>query len=440
MNAQQHYHLVGIAGVGMSALAQAILGQGCMVSGSDRYLDKGESSEVLRKLEKLGVQLFPQDGSAITAETSGLVISTAIESDNPEIAAATRLQVPVIHRAEMLARLTTGKRCMAVTGTSGKSTVTGMIGWILEQLGADPTIVNGAAVLNWCNERDIGNTRCGKSDLWIIEADESDRSLMQYHPDWAVITNISKDHFELQETVGLFAKFRGQVRKEILDGAEILKDFKPELSAGKADFRYKDVGFHVSLPGRHNAENALCAVAMCELLGFGLKEIGGALASFRGIQRRLEIVGTARGVTVIDDYAHNPAKIRAAFEALTPYHKRMIAIWRPHGFKPLTSMMEELVNMFAEVCRPSDRLHILPVYDAGGTADRTINADALTDKLQARNVPARFVSDQAKLVALVSGDARSGDVVVTMGARDPDLPVLARALLSAINSIRPLQG
>jgi len=434
MKSEQHYHLVGVAGVGMSALAQAILGQGCFVSGSDRYLDKGESLPVLRKLEKIGVRLFPQDGSAITAGTSGLVISTAIESDNPEIAAANRMKVPVIHRAEMLATLAAGKRCVAVTGTSGKSTVTGMIGWILEQLGADPTVVNGAAVLNWCNDNAIGNTRCGRSDLWIIEADESDRSLMQYHPDWAIITNVSRDHFEFQETVELFAKFRSQVRREILDGAAIIKDFKPTLSPEKADFIYKDVGFRVNLPGRHNAENALCAVAICERLGFGfgLKEIARSLALFKGIQRRLEIVGTAKGVTVIDDYAHNPAKIRAAFETLKPYHKRMIAIWRPHGFRPLTSMMDELANMFAEVCTSSDRVYILPVYDAGGTADRTINSDALVDKLQARNVPARFVGDQARLVAIVSGDARPGDVVVTMGARDPDLPVLARSILSEI--------
>jgi UDP-N-acetylmuramate--alanine ligase len=363
---------------------------------------------------------------------AGVVISTAIESDNADVAAAIRLNVPLIHRAEMLATLVAGRRCVAVTGTSGKSTVTGMIGWVLEQLGADPSVVNGAAVLDWRSESYVGNTRSGKSDLWVIEADESDRSLMKFSPDWAVITNISKDHFELAETKDLFSKFRAQVKNGIVEGSEIMAGFKPELSAGRAEFKYKDVRFQVNLPGRHNAENALCAIVMCERLGHGLSDISHALASFRGIQRRLETVGIAKGITVIDDYAHNPAKIRAAFAALSSHHKRVIAIWRPHGFKPLTSMMEELVNMFAEVCRPSDRLYVLPVYDAGGTADRTVNADTLVDKLQARGVPARFVSGESKLVALVSGDAQPDDVVITMGARDPGLPQLARTILASI--------
>jgi UDP-N-acetylmuramate--alanine ligase len=432
MKSGEHYHLVGVAGVGMSALAQAILAQGCGVSGSDRYLDKGENLEVLGKLERAGVRLAPQDGSAVAAGMAGVVISTAIESDNADVAAAIRLNVPLIHRAEMLAALIAGKRCVAVTGTSGKSTVTGMIGWVLEQLGADPSVVNGAAVLDWRNEKSVGNTRSGKSDLWVIEADESDRSLMKFSPDWAVVTNISKDHFELAETKSLFSKFRAQVKNGIVEGSEILVGFKPELSAGSGDFNYKDVKFRINLPGRHNAENALCAVAMCERLGHGLSDISRALASFKGIQRRLETVGVAKGVTVVDDYAHNPAKIRAAFKALSLHRKRVIAIWRPHGFKPLTSMMDELVNMFAEVCRPSDRLYILPVYDAGGTADRTVNADTLVDKLQARGVPARFVGDEFRLIALVCGDTRPDDVVITMGARDPDLPQLARNILASI--------
>jgi UDP-N-acetylmuramate-alanine ligase len=432
MESGGQYHLVGVAGVGMSALAQAILAQGCVVSGSDRYLDKGENLEVLAILKRSGVRLAPQDGSAITPGMTGVVISTAIESDNADVAAAIRLNVPLIHRAEMLAMLITGKRCVAVTGTSGKSTVTGMIGWILEQLGADPSVVNGAAVLDWRSESCVGNTRSGKSDLWVIEADESDRSLMKFSPDWAVITNMSKDHFELDETRRLFTKFRAQVKSGIIEGMEITAGFKPELSAGRADFNYKDVRFRINLPGKHNAENALCAVAMCERLGFKLGDISSALASFKGIQRRLETVGVANGVTVVDDYAHNPAKIRAAFEALSSHHKRVIAIWRPHGFKPLTSMMDELVNMFAGVCRSSDRLYVLPVYDAGGTADRTVNSDTLVDRLQASGMPARFVSDEFKLVALVSGDLRPDDVIITMGARDPGLPQLARTILASI--------
>jgi len=432
MNEGKHYHLVGVAGVGMSALAQAMLARGYVVSGSDRYRDKGENLEVLGKLELAGVRLSAQDGTAITAQTSGIVISTAIESDNPDMLAAKRLNIPVIHRAEMLASLVEGKKCVAVTGTSGKSTTTGMIGWVLEQLGADPTVVNGAPVLNWCNGKTIGNTRIGKSDLWVIEADESDRSLMRYKPDWAVITNVSKDHFEIEETKELFKKFSAQVTIGIVNGDDLTKGFRPEMSAAGSSFRCGNVAFQINLPGRHNAENALCAAVLCERLGFNLGKVAGALASFRGIQRRLELVGTAKGVTVIDDYGHNPMKIRAAFEAVSPYCKRVIAVWRPHGFKPLSLMMNELVGVLAEVCRPSDRLYVLPVYDVGGTADRSVNSDVLVEKLRALGVPAEFVQNADTLAETIVKAVKPGDVVLTMGARDPGITLLARSICHSL--------
>jgi UDP-N-acetylmuramate--alanine ligase len=179
----EHYHLVGVAGVGMSALAQVLLGQGMRVSGSDRHFDRGEDLEVIAKLRGAGVRFLPQDGRGVTAGTAGVVVSTAIEKGNPDLEAAECRAVPVMHRAEMLARAAAGKRCVAVTGTSGKSTVTGMIGWILDQAGADPVVVNGAPVLNWVTPAAVGNVRLGKSDLWVLEADESDRSLLRYHPD-----------------------------------------------------------------------------------------------------------------------------------------------------------------------------------------------------------------------------------------------------------------
>ncbi len=433
--ARVDYHLVGVSGVGMSALAQALLAGGYTVSGSDRDLDRGLDLEVNRKLRAAGVRFVPQDGSGVGAGLRGVVVSTAIEKDNPELAAAAAAGVPVLHLAALLATLTDGRRCIAVTGTSGKSTVTGMLGWMLEQVGADPTVVNGAPVVNWDEGGCLGNVRAGHTDLWVIEADESDRSLLRYHPDWAIITNASADHFTLEETVKLFTLFSSRVKRGLisaLNPPECLTRFRPEVFAGGSRFGYGGVSFTVNVPGRHNAENGLQAVLLGELLGYPLPALSRALAGFRGIRRRLEPVGAAGGVAVFDDYGHNPAKIRAAWETLQPHHAGVHLVWRPHGYRPLALMLDDLTALFTEVCRPTDRVLILPVYDAGGTADRSTQAGELVERLQAAGVPAEGVEDYAAAVARVSAAARPGDAVITMGARDPGLPALARQLVAAL--------
>lgn len=432
------YHLVGLAGVGMSALAQVLLAQGCRVSGSDRQLDAGRSLDVLEKLRAAGVQICSQDGNGVTAGLTGLVVSSAIESDNPDIAAARRLRVPILHRAECLAQWANARTCIAITGTAGKTTVTGMIGWALTQLGADPTVVNGGALLNWVGPRQIGNVRVGRSDVWVVEVDESDRSLLRFHPDWAVITNMSKDHFELSEVRHLFKAFAGQVKRGVVgwDGAaaddKTFNGFKPDLSAEGIHFGYRGVDFNLPLLGRHNAENALQAAMLCERLGYALPVISQALAGFGGIQRRLERLGMGRGVTVIDDYAHNPAKIGAAWDAVAPYYRRVLAVWRPHGFAPLALMLGELVQIFCARARPVDRVFILPVYFAGGTVQRTVTADTLVNAMRERGVCAEPAATYDDLLARLKTAAQAGDVVLWMGARDPDLGVYARRFVAEL--------
>ena len=440
------YHLVGLAGVGMSALAQVLLAQGCRVSGSDRYLDAGRSLDhansvvnVLDKLRVAGVQLRSQDGSGVTADLTGLVVSSAIESDNPDLAAARRLRVPILHRAECLAQWANAKTCLiAITGMAGKTTVTGMIGWVLSQIGADPTVVNGGALLNWVDPCQIGNVRMGRSDVWVVEADESDRSLLRFHPDWAVITNMSKDHFELSEVCRLFKAFAGQVKRGVVGcyGAaaddETFNGFKPDLSTEGIHFGYRGVDFNLPLLGRHNAENALQAVMLCERLGYALPVISRALVRFGGIQRRLERVGMGRGVMVIDDYAHNPAKIGAAWDAVAPYYRRVLAVWRPHGFAPLALMLGELVQAFCARAKPVDRVFILPVYFAGGTAQRTVTADTLVNALRERGVCAELAVNYDDLLARLKIETQAGDGVLWMGARDPDLGVYARRLVAEL--------
>jgi len=423
----------------MSALAQVLQAQGCRVSGSDRFLDTGRSMDVLEKMSRSGIQLKPQDGSGVLTGLTGLVVSSAIEADNPDLAAARRLQVPILHRAECLAQWANARSCIAVTGTAGKTSVTGMIGWALTQLGADPTVVNGGALLNWVDAQQIGNVRAGRSDVWVVEADESDRSLLRFHPDWAVITNMSKDHFELSEVQHLFKAFAGQVKRGVVgcyatgaEGGEGLPDFKPDLSEKGIRFGYRGVDFTLPVLGRHNAENALQAVMLCERLGYALPKVSRALAGFGGMQRRLERVGTGRGVTVIDDYAHNPAKIGAAWDAVAPYYRRLLAVWRPHGFAPLALMLGELVQAFCARAKPGDRVFILPVYFAGGTAQRTVTAETLVSALRERGVCAELAAGYDDLLARLKAEAQAGDGVLWMGARDPDLGAYARRFVAEL--------
>lgn len=424
------YHLVGVAGVGMSALAQVLLAQGARVTGSDRYYDSGQKLPVLEKLRRAGVTLVPQDGSGVRPATVGVVVSTAIESENPDLKAAGRRGIPIIHRAEMLARLARSFTTIAVTGTAGKTTVTGMIGWVLEQMGLNPTVVNGGAVINWLDDNAIGNVRIGHGTTWVLEADESDRSLLQFDPDWAVITNVSKDHFELDEVERLFQQFARKVKRGVVgcygDSTFSASEFQPRLSAQGSEFIYHGRTFQIPLLGRHNAENAFHCVLMCDRLGLSLPEVSRALNTFRGIQRRLEWVGRAGEVAVIDDYAHNPVKIEAAWKAVVPYFQRVIAVWRPHGYAPLELMMDDLACTLTNLAGRDHRVFILPVYFAGGTVKSTSDSRQLVTRLVHKGAAAETVDSYDDLKTRLLSLARPGDAVLFMGARDPFLPVFAR--------------
>ncbi len=434
------YHLVGAAGVGMSALAEALLGQGMRVSASDRYVDTGQNLPVIRQLAAAGVAWAPQDGRGVEAGIRAVVVSTAIEPDNPDLVTARRLGVPVQHRSAVLAELAARGRCAAVAGTSGKSTVTGMTGWILEQCGLDPNVVSGAPVRQWMRADATGSVRVGQSDLWVIEADESDRSLLAYTPEWAVITNQSADHFTLAETELLFAEFTHRVRRSALGvgaAADYLDGFAPRVEAGRSRFSFRGTPCEVNLPGRHNAEDGLHALALCEVLGVPVADGAAALAGFKGVYRRLEPVWQGAGWAVYDDYAHNPAKIAAAWRALAPYYERMVAIWRPHGYGPLRAMAAELSETFTSLARPADRLVILPVYDAGGTADRSVQSDALAATLVERGVAAVYAPDDAAVRRAVRQAVWSRSLVVlTLGARDPGLPGLARTIGQELSAVQ----
>ncbi len=415
----------------MNAIAQLAHFQGARVTGSDRLWDQGVTTPVFTKLQQSGVTLVPQDGAALQAGTTGLVVSSAIEPDNVEVQAARARGIPVWHRAQWLADVVKGGQVIAIAGTAGKTTVTGLTGWALTVLGLNPNVVNGGALLNWRTADTIGNVRWTGSEWWVIEVDESDRSLLQFQPDWAVLTNCSHDHFSLDETIRLFRQFVGQVKQGVIGPRTV----QAQLTAAGPSAHWispeEECAFALSpgLPGVHNQANARLAAALCRTLGYGDDAIQDALAQCAGIERRLEYAGTLNGAPVYDDYAHNPAKIAAAWQAVCPRDGRLFASWRPHGFGPLSALAPALIEEWAQRCRPADHLYILPVYYSGGTPGaHEWTVDGLVAALRARGVTAMAVPDFTDLEQRLRAAVQPGDVVLSMGARDPELPVFARRL------------
>ena len=407
-------HFIGIGGVGMNGLAQLAVQSGYSVSGSDRaYHPAARPFDVL---EQLGVRMTPQDGTGISEQTTKVVYSTAIESDNPDLTVARKRGIPLLHRAEFLKELIGDGELIAVAGTAGKTTTTGLLGWIFERLGRNPSVYNGAAVLNWKSKTCLGNVRKGSGNLWIIEADESDRSFLNFHPTHSIITNISKDHYDLEELNSMFSQFERQTAGITL--------------RGDTD-RTSDPDVRTPMIGKHNLENARCAALLCRELGLDMDQVREAIQQFKGIERRLEVAGHVDGITVIDDYAHNPAKISAALAAVSDTCAQVHAFWRPHGFTPLHQAMDELADAFATHWKTKGgSFFILPVFYAGGTVERKATSEDLVERLNSDGIPALYVPDYETLKQALKSRATKGDAILGMGARDPMLPLFAKQLVS----------
>ena len=399
-------HLIGIGGVGMSALATALLKLGDEVTGADRTL----GTKNIAFLESLGVKCFPDDGSGIDAATDEVIVSTAIEETNPGLLKAKELNIPVTHRAKALSRTLGGYKLVAVVGTCGKSTVTAMLGHILAECGLDPMCVNGANVPGW-----DGAVRFGRGEYAIAEVDESDKSLVAFRPYAAVVTNASADHYSKEEMDQVFDAF--------------VKDMPGPLVEGRKTYGEAEV----SVPGKHNRNNAFLALQMALALGCDEAKARAALLSFKGVERRLQritpstIHQLSSTISVYDDYAHNPEKLHAMWTTLAEAHPAGVCVvWRPHGYAPLRKMMDALAAMFNETIRPCDKLLLLPVYDAGGTTDRSVNSDALGKKLI--DGRCQMVENLDEAYDWVKGHKSNYACFATCGARDPGLPLLAQRI------------
>ncbi|MBQ9693239.1 MAG: hypothetical protein IJV69_00585 [Kiritimatiellae bacterium] len=428
---QQTLHFIGIGGVGMSALAQAFLDRGCRVTGSDRLLATGQMTPTLATLQAQGVHLCPQDGSGITDATTTVVYSTAIEDDNPDYVKAQNLNIPLLHRSNALAHLSEGHRFIAVSGTCGKSSVTAMLGHLLTVCGKDPTIVNGAEIAGLDN----GGTRIGSvrtavtpGGFFVAEADESDRSLMTLTPTDVIVTNASGDHFPKEEAETLFNAFKAKATGVVIDtrGLEPEHDFT--TCGWETHFLWRGHPCCLPMPGAHNVANAKVALEMAAAVGCNEATLATAFSTFRGIRRRLERTGCYNGATVIDDYAHNIEKLAAVWQTLIQvFPKGVCGVWRPHGYAPLRKMCAGLAEMFAQVVRPCDQLLLLPVYDAGGTADRSVNSDALFEQLHHR-CPVQLVATLDEAEMALQRFAAPDTALAIFGARDPGLSALAHRL------------
>lgn len=433
---KQKFHIVGVGGVGMSAVAELLRGIGQEVTGSDRDFDNNLELEVFDQLKATGVTIVPQDGRGIKQETSSIIVSTAIEETNPDIQTAKKLNINIKHRAEMLAELANPHRLIAITGTAGKSTVTGMIGWCLEQLGADPTVINGAPILGWRGDKRVGNVRIGQSDIWIIEADESDGSLLHFKPDIALVTNLSNDHLGQEATRKIFDQFHTQTKTDFIDlsrSREVFDKSNIVLTAQGSKFTYGDLEYEIPLPGRHNAENALCALIVCEKLGYVGRAVRDVLKKFPGIYRRLQVVDIVNGIRVVDDYAHNAAKIEASCLAVRPEDGKIFAIWQPHGFKALAKAFADLPRVFGNIWRPGDKIIILPVFYVGGTTTAIVTSEDVVQKLQELGLDAKLAQNQEEATNICQ-EAERGDTIIVMGARDQRLSLLPKKIAEKLRT------
>ncbi len=456
------YFFCGVGGSGMTPLALIIQARGGLVEGSDRALDQGRNTERFDFLRARGVLLHPQDGSGVSRVGQILVTSSAVEETIPDVQAARRIGAAVTTRARLLAELFNSAGLgIGVAGTSGKSTTVGMLGWILYRAGKSPTIMNGADMKNFIDTGSpFASARIGEGEVFVSEVDESDGSLAFFQPRVAVVNNISLDHKPLDELRTLFRGFIAKAQTVVLnlDNAEtaaLMAGLQPgqavtySLAAAQAHLVASSpvpspngIAFQVKardtaeaaevtlkVPGLHNVANALAALSAAKVCGVALVAAAAHLGEFSGIRRRLEVVGVANEITVVDDFAHNPDKISATLETMHAFPGRLLLMFQPHGYGPIRLMRDAFVDCFASGLQDDDVLVMPePVY-FGGTVDRSVGSDDIACEIQRRGRKAFAFPDRAACGDLLVRLARRGDRIVVMGARDDSLSQFARELL-----------
>ena len=455
-------HFIGIGGIGMSGLAAMAETLGYDVTGSDRGSGRPENRRIFSALEARGIRIYPQDGSFVrNGRPDYLVYSTAIEEDNPDFAAGNG--IPRLHRSVVLEKLMTslkGKTTVAVTGSCGKSTVTAYLAEALVNLGADPMCLNGALSKRFRSPGFAGNFRPGQGKYFVFEADESDKSLLNYRVDYCIVLNIGTDHYSKEELAEVFGRFLGNTRRGAVLSQEVYEAVKPFIPAGlpvavfssepgegrpfaleryisengtfRAVFSGGDA-VTLPVPGRHAAPNALAVSALLEMLGFEHGAALRALERFDGLFRRTDLAGrTASGALVYDDYAHNPEKIVSCIGTMRELSSgRVFAVFQPHGFGPWGFMREELFRCLEKTLRPEDRFLLLEPYYAGGTTSfKPTSKEVAADWRSRAGHPEKYLDfgGREELSGWLEKNAQKEDIVVVMGARDNSLSDFAVSL------------
>lgn len=434
-------HFVGIAGAGMSALAELFVRRGVKVTGCDA------NPTGVDDLQRLGISVGPHDPAHVQG-VRVLVVTSAMPKDHPELQRARECGVPIIRRAEALGEVTRGRELVAIAGTHGKTTTTVMTTQALAAAGRDPTALVGGRVAEWS-----GNLRAGSDRLYVAEADEYDRSFLALTPTVAVVTNIEADHLDiyhgLADIRAAFAQFAAPARTIVLcaedagaaamrlpTGSEVIRyaiadgsgapDARlvaRDVSLGSGGARYTADwdgeslgGVSLGVPGRHNILNSLAALGAGLALGAPGPELVRGLAAFHGVERRFQLVGEARGVTILDDYAHHPTEITATLAAARGAfpERRLVAAFQPHLFSRTRDFAREFATALAE----ADALYLTEIYPSRERPIAGVTSSVIEEQLAAAGGRLAWRGDRASLAAAIAGDARAGDVVIFMGAGD----------------------
>jgi UDP-N-acetylmuramate--alanine ligase len=435
----------GIGGSGVSAIAGFMADKGHAVYGSDRLFDRDPENSICRALKAKGISIVPQDGSGPDRTFDTVVFSTAVERNNPDFARAEELAIPLRTRPEYLAGIVSRFRTVAVAGTSGKSTVSGMLAFLMRELGMAPNFIGGGRVKQFKTPQNPGNYAAGESDLLVIEACESDGTIVNYRPAWSIISNLDLDHHSIEETASMFETLSRNTSGFVVTGADDrnLAAFGIRSAVnfsidGESEYQAKDISyrpfntffsvrgqrFELALPGRHNLYNALACICLLSEMGTNLKEIAGLLPRFSGIERRFDVHLNDGKHLVVDDYAHNPHKISHLMETMRGICERVCYIFQPHGYGPTRMMKEGYIETFSANLRHSDRLILLPIYYAGGTAEKDISISDIAGPVASFGKSAIVAGDRNEIFGLTD----HWDCCVVFGARDDSLSDLAEEI------------
>ncbi|NEW04487.1 UDP-N-acetylmuramate--L-alanine ligase [Paenibacillus sp. SYP-B3998] len=442
MSQAEHVHFIGIGGYGMSAIAKVMLEMGYRISGSDLA-----QQELTDKLKAKGAQVYIGHEARNVSGADLVVYSTALSKDNVEMQAAEELNIPIIHRSQMLGRLMNERKGIAVAGAHGKTTTSSMIALVMEICKLDPTYIIGGEIMN------VGsNAKAGKGEFVVAEADESDGTFLQYHPTLALVNNIEADHLEnyngdFENLKKAYAQFLSQVRpggkavvcKDDIFLSEMIPQIKSEvitygidadadyvayditLGDRKVTFSVQHKGTNLgqislSVPGKHNVYNALATLITCLEAGLSFDQIADAILEFRGAKRRFQVLGEINNILVIDDYAHHPTEIQATISAAKATGKRIIAVFQPQRYTRTYYLFEQFSRSFDE----ADEVIITDIYSpAGEKRIEGVDSDKLVGLIRSNSNPnVQHIPTRDEVLEYLIQHVKQGDLVLTMGAGD----------------------